>query len=190
MKLLLTICVLFVIAGCHSASKSQPLDMVVPKQISQSFFEVQGTAPNGAVRPVFKENEMMLGQLKVMPWPALAVSCDPCEVDIGREFHPDGPTQWLVIKGSHQSTLLISSYQQHDYIKPWHFTYKQNHLLMENRESGGESDMSYHETLPKSISGSNCQLAWLKREPLTQPSSHISNDVAGFKTQLAIECTY
>ena len=190
MKLLLTICVLFVIAGCHSASKSQPLDMVVPKQISQSFFEVQGTAPNGAVRPVFKDKAMLFGELNVAPWPVSASSCDPCEVDAGREFHPDGPTQWLVIKGSRHSTLLISPYQLTDYIKPWHFTYKQSHFLIENKESGVASDISYDETLPILISGSNCQLAWLKREAQAQPSVHISSDVAGFKTQFVLQCAH
>jgi hypothetical protein len=111
-------------------------------------------------------------------------------VDTGREFHPDGPTQWLIIKGSSYSTLLISSYQRHYYIKPWHFTYKQNHLLIENKESGLIAGMSYHEALPKFISGSNCQLAWLKREAQAQPSVHISSDVADYKTQFVLQCAH
>lgn len=190
MKLFLTICILLGVAGCHSASKSQSLDLAVPKQTSQSFFEIQGIAPNGAVTPVFKEKAMIFGELNVALWPVSAVSCDPCEVDAGREFHPDGPTQWLVIKDNRYSTLLISSYQRYDYIKPWHFTYKQSHLLIENKESGVASDMSYDEALPKLISGSNCQLAWLKREAQAQPSAHISNDVADFKTQFVLQCKH
>lgn len=190
MKLFLVIGILLGVAGCYSASKSQPLDLAAPKQASQSFFEIKGSSPNGAVTPVFKEEAMIFGELKVAPWPVSALSCAPCEVDTGREFHPDGPTQWLVIKGSRHSTLLISSYQLTDYIKPWHFTYKQGHFLIENKESGVASDMSYDETLPKLISGSNCQLVWLKREAQVQPSVHISSDVAGFKTQFVLQCAH
>lgn len=190
MKLFLTICILLGVAGCHSASKPQSLDLAAPKQTSQSFFEFKGTAPNGPVIPVFQENAMIFGELKVAPWPVSALSCAPCEVDAGREIHPDGPTQWLVIKDNRYSTLLISSYQRHDYIKPWHFTYKKDHLVIENKEFGVATDISYDETLPKLISGSNCQLAWLKREAQAQPAAHISNDVAGFKTQFVLQCTH
>ncbi|MFT5592567.1 MAG: hypothetical protein ACI8SR_000926 [Oceanicoccus sp.] len=190
MKLFLAIGILLGVAGCHSASKLETLDLAVPQQVSQLFFEIQGTAPHGVVIPVFKDTVISFGELKVTHWPVLALPCDPCEVSAGREPHPDGPTQWLVIKGSRNSTLLISSYQRHDYIKPWYVTYKQNHLLLEDRDSGLISNISYSGVFPKPIVGSNCQLTWLKREAQRQPASHISDDVADFKTQLIFQCKH
>lgn len=175
--------------GCQSASKPHLAEPVSETEASPSlFFEIRGAAPTGAVTPSYEEKALILGDLEVVNWPSTKLECDSCLVRSGREFHPDGPTQWLKIEGDEQSMLLVSSYQQRDFIDSWHISYQKDALVIEDRETEVKSSVTYDASLPVLIQDTDCELVWLKREVQTPVSEGISNDVAEFKTQFAVQC--
>ncbi|WP_396588262.1 hypothetical protein [Bermanella sp. R86510] len=188
MKFISILIMLIAIAGCYSASKPQVANaLVVPNE--QTFFEINGAAPTGAVSMQVQNQSTFFGGLEIKHWPNIKLNCEPCEVEKGGKFHPDGPTQWVSLTSGNLSTLLVSTYQTSDYIEPWRFSYKADMLTIENTQAEFETNALYNAERPiKLVGNSQCSLVWLKREAQAQPAANISNDIAEFKTQFVMQC--
>jgi len=181
------------LSACVAMSQPQtqlkPQSQLQPKIQTESF-QIINKHQNGSDN-YHSASDMQLQTVIIKNWPFISRPSKNSEIKNGRDFKPDGPTTWLHISDKENKIdyWLFETFQAKDYFHSWQVDFGINSFLITNKEKQIENQVGFDQSLPVKLSNQpECYLGWFKRIALKQPSPHIADDVADFKSQIAIYC--
>ncbi len=178
--------ILSVLVGCQTNAEQVQINA----RIEQLLFDITGPSFIGTESININNKVANLGPVRVQDWPLDKFECNNCQVELSRKNHPDGQDLlFKLVSPSGVTTWVASSYQKWFRFDYWKLELSGSQFTLLNTRSNQLSEFNTDVVSPFSMGvESNCTILWANRQAQKQPSKHIADDVADYKSQLIWQC--